>query len=197
MSTTDWPALPLAGVERHLCHATPLGAGDWEGGAGAGAAAQSQLGRRSAFDASRPHRHRCCPYDQRSFTMEFDFVDHQLITCTTDGLTSGRSRSGCNPLRAFMATSWRLLTEMSLPVKIWPVSVEMPTAVRLDSIRSVDHDVYDARGCRPLLARAPFHRARARRHAVQLRRKSQPRSLLLGRLRPCRDAVLGAAGATA
>jgi hypothetical protein len=31
---------------------------------------------------------------------------------------------------------------MSLPVRIWPVSVEMPTAVRLD--QDVDHDAYDA-----------------------------------------------------
>ena len=30
---------------------------------------------------------------------------------------------------------------MSLPVKIWPVSVEMPTAVRLD--QDLDHDAYD------------------------------------------------------
>ena len=39
-----------------------------------------------------------------------------------------------------------LLAEMSLPVKIWPVSVEMPTAVRLD--QDLDHDAYDAAAVR-------------------------------------------------
>jgi hypothetical protein len=81
------------------------------------------------------------PHGERAFTMEFDFVDHQLITRTTDGHTRTialRPQS----VSAFYAEVMSLLAEMSLPVKIWPVSVEMPTAVRLDQDR--DHDAYDA-----------------------------------------------------
>jgi hypothetical protein len=91
------------------------------------------------------------PYGQRSFTIEFDFVDHQLITRTTDGhirTIALRPQS----VAAFYNQVMTLLAEMSLPVKIWPVSVEMPTAVRLD--QDLDHDAYDAasvsRFCRAL-----------------------------------------------
>ena len=81
------------------------------------------------------------PYVQRSFTIEFDFVDHQLITRTTDGHIQTIALRP-QPVAAFYSQVMTLLAEMSLPVKIWPVSVEMPTAVRLD--QDLDHDAYDA-----------------------------------------------------
>ena len=134
------------------------------------------------------------PYDQRSFTMEFDFVDHQLITRTTDGQVRAIALRP-QPVAGFYGEVMALLTEMSLPVRIWPVSVEMPTAVRLD--QDVDHDAYDAE------AVGRFWRAlRSIARVLADTRcsfvgKGQPRSLLLGRLRPCRDAVFGATGAAA
>lgn len=81
------------------------------------------------------------PYGERSFTMEFDFIDHQLITRTTDGVAPTIALRA-QPVAAFYKQVMTLLAEISLPVKIWPVSVEMPTAVRLD--QDLDHDAYDA-----------------------------------------------------
>ena len=63
--------------------------------------------------------------------MEFDFVDHQLITRTTDGDTRTIALRP-QPVAGFYSQVMTQLAEMSLPVKIWPVSVEMPTALRLD-----------------------------------------------------------------
>ena len=140
MSPTDWPALPLAGwkdtyATLHL----------W-----------TQVIGKVALAQAPPLNHSwgvalhltpgglitpLLPYDHRSFTMEFDFVDHQLITRTTDGHVRAIALRP-QPVAGFYGDVMALLTEMSLPVKIWPVSVEMPTAVRLD--QDVDHDAYDA-----------------------------------------------------
>jgi hypothetical protein len=81
------------------------------------------------------------PYGQRSFTVEFDFVDHQLLTRTTDGHIQTIALRP-QPVAAFYSQVMTQLAEMSLPVKVWPVSVEMPTAVRLD--QDLDHGAYDA-----------------------------------------------------
>jgi len=140
VSTTDWPALPLAGwkdtyATLHL----------WTQVIGKVALAQAPPLNYSWGVAlhltPRGLITPLLPYDQRSFTMEFDFVDHQLITRTTDGHVRAialRPQS----VAGFYSEVMALLAEMSLPVKIWPVSVEMPTAVRLD--QDVDHDAYDA-----------------------------------------------------
>ena len=140
MSTTDWPALPLAGwkdtyATLHL----------WTQVIGKVALAQAPPLNHSWGVAlhltPRGLITPLLPYDQRSFTMEFDFVDHQLITRTTDGHV-GAIALRPQPVAGFYGDVMALLAEMSLPVKIWPVSVEMPTAVRLD--QDVDHDAYDA-----------------------------------------------------
>ncbi len=140
MSTTDWPALPLAGwkdtyATLHL----------WAQVIGKVALAQAPPLNHSWGVAlhltPRGLITPLLPYDQRSFTMEFDFVDHQLITRTTDGHVRAIALRP-QPVAGFYGDVMALLTEMSLPVKIWPVSVEMPTAVRLD--QDVDHDAYDA-----------------------------------------------------
>jgi hypothetical protein len=71
------------------------------------------------------------PYDDRSFTIEFDFIDHQLIVRTSSGdvrVLELRPQS----VAAFHAAVMALLGELSLPVKIWPVAVEVPLPIRLD-----------------------------------------------------------------
>lgn len=140
MSTTDWPALPLAGwkdtyATLHL----------WTQVIGKVALAQAPpLNHSWGVALHLTPRGLITPllaYDRRSFTMEFDFVDHQLITRTTDGHVRAIALRP-QPVAGFYGEVMALLTEMSLPVRIWPVSVEMPTAVRLD--QDTDHDAYDA-----------------------------------------------------
>lgn len=64
------------------------------------------------------------PYGTRSFTMEFDFVDHRLIVqvCDEPARTMALvSQTVADFYRALMD----LLREMQLPVRIWPMPVEI------------------------------------------------------------------------
>ena len=69
------------------------------------------------------------PHGSRPFSMEFDFIDHQLCIRTCDG--SERTL----PLAAqcvadFHRALMALLHEMALPVKIWTMPVEIPSPIR-------------------------------------------------------------------
>jgi hypothetical protein len=79
-------------------------------------------------------------HGDRSFTIEFDFVDHQVVVRTSGGETRTialRPQSVAEFHRRLMS----LLDDMSLPVSIWPVAVEIPSPIRLD--QDVAHDAYD------------------------------------------------------
>ncbi len=84
---------------------------------------------------------RTLPHGSRSFTMEFDFIDHELVIRTSDDdhrtlLLAPR------PVAAFYHDVMATLADMRLPVKIWPVAVELPAPIRLDT--DVVHHAYDA-----------------------------------------------------
>jgi hypothetical protein len=68
------------------------------------------------------------PHGDRAFTMTFDFVDHQLVIDTSDG---DRRTLPLEPrtVADFYRLVMRTLTEMRLPVKIWPVPVEIPSPI--------------------------------------------------------------------
>jgi hypothetical protein len=75
---------------------------------------------------------RMLPYGSRSFALQFDFIDHQLVIGTSDGDMRALAlapRSVADFYRTLLGT----LDEMGLPVKIWPVTVEMPSPIRLDN----------------------------------------------------------------
>ena len=79
-------------------------------------------------------------YEGRSFTMAFDFLDHQLVIETSDGARRAlplAPRSVADFYREVMTT----LDEMGLPVRIWPMPVEIPEPIRFD--RDVEHHSYD------------------------------------------------------
>ena len=81
------------------------------------------------------------PHGERTFTMEFDFIDHQLVIRTSDGDVRSLAlapRSVANFYADVMAT----LRAMALPVKIWPMAVEIPVPIRLDTDEA--HHTYDA-----------------------------------------------------
>jgi hypothetical protein len=79
-------------------------------------------------------------HGQRTFTIEFDFVDHRLVVRASDG-QSGALALQPQSVAEFYRRLMTLLGEMSLPVRIWPVAVEVPTPIRLDE--DVAHDAYD------------------------------------------------------
>ncbi len=81
------------------------------------------------------------PHTHRSFTMELDFIDHALVIQTSDGdqrKLALRPMTVADFYRDVMAT----LNEMGLPVTIWPMAVEIPSPIRLDT--DTVHRAYDA-----------------------------------------------------
>jgi len=84
---------------------------------------------------------RSLPYGERTFTIEFDFVEHQLRIEASDGQVRTLTltpRSVADFYREVMA----LLREMGLSVKIWPMPVEIPEPiVRFD--QDTIHRSYD------------------------------------------------------
>ena len=80
------------------------------------------------------------PHGDRSFTIAFDFIEHQLMIQTADGDRRSlplEPRSVAEFYRTVMAT----LTEMRLPVRIWPVPVEIPDPIPFE--QDTVHHSYD------------------------------------------------------
>jgi len=79
-------------------------------------------------------------YADRSFTVEFDFIDHQLVIEASDGARRSlplESRTVASFYRDTMAT----LAAMALPVKIWTVPSEVPSPIRFE--QDTVHHTYD------------------------------------------------------
>jgi len=80
------------------------------------------------------------PHGTRSFAIEFDFVDHQLIVRACDQLPRTLplvSQSVAEFYRAVMD----LLRDMRLPVRIWSMPVEIPDPVRFEE--DTGHHTYN------------------------------------------------------
>jgi hypothetical protein len=83
---------------------------------------------------------RTLPHGDRSFNVQFDFIDHQLVIRASDGETRTlalRPQTVADFYHEVMAT----LDEMALTVKIWPMAVEIPSPIRLD--QDTIHRSYD------------------------------------------------------
>jgi hypothetical protein len=84
---------------------------------------------------------RLLPYGERSFAIEFDFVRHRLIIATTDGVERVLPLSP-RSVAEFHAEVMQTLREIGLPVRIWPMPVEIPDPIRFDA--DTGHRSYDA-----------------------------------------------------
>ena len=83
---------------------------------------------------------RALPHGRQSFAIEFDFIDHRLVIERADGARRAlplESRSVADFHREVMAT----MSELSLPVKIWSMPVEVPSPVRFE--QDTIHHTYD------------------------------------------------------
>jgi hypothetical protein len=83
---------------------------------------------------------RTLPYGARSFAIEFDFVDHQLLIRASDGAVSTLPLAP-RTVAAFYREVTGTLREMSLPVEIWTVPSEVPTPIRFEA--DTIHASYD------------------------------------------------------
>jgi hypothetical protein len=72
------------------------------------------------------------PHGERTFTMEFDFIDHQLVIRTSDGAVRQIALAP-RTVADFYADVMATMTALALPVKIWPMAVEIPVPIRLDT----------------------------------------------------------------
>jgi hypothetical protein len=80
------------------------------------------------------------PYGDRSFAIAFDFVDHQLVVETSDGVHRTVPLSP-RSVADFYRGTMTLLEQMGLPVRIWPMPVEIPSPIRFD--QDTVHHAYD------------------------------------------------------
>src|SRR5262245_15793299 len=83
---------------------------------------------------------RTLPHGDRAFTVAFDFIDHQLVIETSDG---DRRTLALEPrsVAEFYRTVMAMLREMGLPVRIWPVPVEIPDPIPFE--QDTVHHSYD------------------------------------------------------
>ena len=79
-------------------------------------------------------------HGSRTFSMEFDFIEHQLVIRTSDGETR-RVQLAPRSVADFYADVMASLNALALPVKIWPMPVEIPAPVRFDKDEA--HTSYD------------------------------------------------------
>ena len=83
---------------------------------------------------------RTLPHGSRTFTIEFDFIEHQLIVRVSDGTIRTlalRPQSVADFYRDMMHT----LADLQLALKIWPMPVEIPLPIRFDA--DTVHASYD------------------------------------------------------
>jgi len=83
---------------------------------------------------------RTLPYGERTFTMEFDFIDHQLVIRTSDGVVKSVPLAP-RSVASFYADVMSTMAGLGLPVKIWPLTSEIPVPIRLDTDEA--HHSYD------------------------------------------------------
>ena len=82
------------------------------------------------------------PYGERSFELRFDFIDHQLVMETSEGLLKRlplMPRSVADFYQEFMS----MLRSAGIEVEIWRMPVEIPDPIPFDQDRM--HASYDAK----------------------------------------------------
>jgi hypothetical protein len=83
----------------------------------------------------------CIPYGERSFEIWFDFIEHQLVLETSDGVMKSLPLAAIS-VAEFYAECISLLRSADIDVKIWHMPVEIPNPIPFDEDRQ--HHSYDA-----------------------------------------------------
>jgi hypothetical protein len=81
------------------------------------------------------------PYRDRTFQIDFDFIDHRLLIQCHDGATETLALAP-RSVADFYSEVMRMLGRLDIEVKIWPVPVEVPDPIRFDQDHG--HASYDA-----------------------------------------------------
>jgi hypothetical protein len=81
------------------------------------------------------------PYRGRTFEIDFDFIDHQLLIKCDDGAVEALALKP-RSVADFYAEVMRRLGGLGIEVKIWPVPVEVPDPIPFE--QDHQHAAYDA-----------------------------------------------------
>jgi mono/diheme cytochrome c family protein len=76
----------------------------------------------------------------RSFTMEFDFIDHRLVVRASNGDVRTIALAP-KSVADFYREVMQLLQDMSLAVKIWTMPAEVPSPIRFEE--DIEHHSYE------------------------------------------------------
>ena len=80
------------------------------------------------------------PYGERSFEMEFDFIDHRLLVKTDDG-AGAAIKLYRRSVADFYDEVMKMLQELNLKIKIWTMPVEVENPIRFtDDERHASYD---------------------------------------------------------
>ncbi len=80
------------------------------------------------------------PYGARTFQVDFDFVDHEIVIHTNDGAVSGIALSS-RPVADYYQNLMAALEALGLPTKIWTMPVEVENPIPFE--RDTTHHTYD------------------------------------------------------
>ena len=80
------------------------------------------------------------PCKDRSFEIEFDFIDHVLAIATSDGMTR-TLRLAPKSVAAFHAEFMAALSSLGIEVRIWTMPVEIPDPIAFE--KDTVHASYD------------------------------------------------------
>jgi hypothetical protein len=94
------------------------------------------------------------PLKDRTFSVDFDFIDHHLSVSSSDGIV-GRLALTPRTVADFYAEYMELLRAQGIDVKIWPVPVEVETSIPFPEDRThASYDAESANGLWRLLAQS-------------------------------------------
>jgi hypothetical protein len=80
------------------------------------------------------------PYGSRTFQIDFDFIDHEIVIHTNDGAVSGIAL-GSRPVADYYRNLMAALEALGLPTKIWTIPVEIENPIPFE--RDTTHHTYD------------------------------------------------------
>lgn len=81
------------------------------------------------------------PWQGRALDIDFDFIDHELLICVSDGRVE-RIPLAPRTVADFYAEVMRRLASLGVDVKIWTMPVEIPDAIPFE--QDNEHKSYDA-----------------------------------------------------
>ncbi|MGB6068682.1 MAG: DUF5996 family protein [Desulfomonilaceae bacterium] len=81
------------------------------------------------------------PYQQRTFEIDFDFIDHQLVVRTSDGVIRSFPLGG-HSVADFYRELMAVLRSLDIDVNIWTTPVEVPERIPFEEDNQ--HASYDA-----------------------------------------------------